>query len=73
MYRDIYIYMSAHAYMNIYIYIFFGLFHQFYLWFDLIPQSRVRIYVGKCYFSLHVYTFLLDDELHLMPRHGLPT
>ena len=76
-YIYIYIYVcvsvSDHAYMNICLFFLFFLFYQFYLCFDLIAQSRVRIYIGKCYFILHVYTFLLDDELHLMPCHGLPT
>ena len=57
--------MSVHAYMNI-------CFYQFYLWFDLIPQSRVRIYVGKCDFILYVYTFLFDGELHPCFVMGYP-
>ena len=49
-------------------YVFVVLLDEFYLWCDLIPRSRVKIYVGKCDFILYVYTFLLDDELHPMPR-----
>ena len=61
--RYIYIYICSclyeHMFFGVFYFLFFGLFYQFYLWFDLIPQSRVRIYVGKCYFILHVYTFYL--------------
>ena len=40
------------------------MFYPFYLWFDLISQSPVRIYVWKYIFILYVCTFLFDGEFH---------
>ena len=55
--RWLHIHMSGSAFINI-------CFYPFYLWFDLISQSPVRIYVGIYNFILYVYTFLFDGEFH---------